>query len=471
MGVLSGQRDVLTGLVSNGRPETVDGERVLGLFLNTLPHRQQLGGGSWSDLARETFATEHEGLPFRRYPLAQMQQDRGGLPLFETAFDFTHFHVYQQLRGLRNLQVLGVNGFNQTNFPFLAEFNLDLATSEVHLNLKYDAGKICDEYATTIGSSYATTLTAMAREPAQRYAYCSLLSPQEQQNLLAWNETRADYPPGSVHELFEKRARKQPDALAIAWEEAQITYGELNRRANQLAHHLRGLGIGPEKRVGICLERSLAMIVGLLAILKAGGAYVPLDPSYPAERLSFILAETRMPVLLTQQGLLAGLSLHGARAVLLDTESEAIARELAENPLSGVAAENLAYVIYTSGSTGTPKGVQIAHRSVVNFLHAMRQQPGLSEQDRLLSITSLSFDIAALELFLPLMVGAHVTLVSRETATDSAQLALKLMETGATVMQATPATWQLLVHVRTWGGSPLKILCGGEALSRNLPTS
>ncbi len=169
-----------------------------------------------------------------------------------------------------------------------------------------------------------------------------------------------------------------PDAVAIIFEDEQLTYAELNARANQLANHLRRMGVGPEVLVGICMERSLEMVVGILGILKAGGAYVPLDPAYPKARLAFMLEDAQMPVLLTQSGWLEGLPEHGAQVVCLDTDWEEIAQESKQNPCSGVTAENLAYVIYTSGSTGQPKGVQIPHRAVVNFFQAMRQQPGLT---------------------------------------------------------------------------------------------
>ena len=237
----------------------------------------------------------------------------------------------------------------------------------------------------------------------------------------------------------------------------QLTYGELNRRANQLAHHLRKLGVGPEALVGIYMERSLEMMVGLLGTLKAGGTYVPLDPDHPPERIALVLKDARIPVLLTQERLLEDLAALGPvaqghraeevqacpeqsrRVICVDTDWEAITRQSEANPTSLVSSENLAYLIYTSGSTGRPKGVQITHRALVNFLNSMRQQPGLSDGDVLLSVTTLSFDIAGLELFLPLTVGARVVVVGREVAGDGMYLSAQLAGSGATVMQATPA--------------------------------
>jgi len=261
---------------------------------------------------------------------------------------------------------------------------------------------------------------------------------------------------------------RTPNKVAITFENSYMTYGELNQRANQLAHYLQTLQVGPEVLVGICMERSLEMAIALLGILKAGAAYIPIDPNYPQERLAVMLEDSQLPVLLTTENLLPKLPEHQARVVCLDTDREKIAQHSEENPSRGTTPDNLAYTIYTSGSTGKPKGVQVTHRGVVNFLHSMRETPGLSAEDILLAVTTISFDIAALELYLPLSVGARVELVKREVATDAAKLIQALEQSGATVMQATPATWRMLLSAGWKGNKKLKILCGGEAMSRNL---
>ena len=255
---------------------------------------------------------------------------------------------------------------------------------------------------------------------------------------------------------------KTPDAVAVVFENQELTYGELNQRVNQLAHYLRSLGVKPEVLVGICVERSLEIVIGLLAILKAGGAYVPLDPAYPQERLAFMLEDAAVSVLLTQEHLVKLLPEYQAQVVCLDRDWDEIAKTSTDNLLNQATTENLAYVIYTSGSTGQPKGVQINHDAVVNFLSTMRQTPGLTQEDILLSVATLSFDIAGLELYLPLIVGARVVIVSREVAADGIQLLQKLILSKATVMQATPATWRLLLGAGWSGTGQLKILCGGE---------
>ena len=298
----------------------------------------------------------------------------------------------------------------------------------------------------------------------------SLLTEEKPHCLLEeWNNTQADYPTNlCIHQWFESQVEQTPDNVAVTFEEKQLTYRELNCRANQLAHYLQTLDVKPEVLVGICLERSLDMFVGLLGILKAGGAYVPLDPAYPHERLTFMLEDSHLPVFLTQQPVLERFPEYRTRVVCLDADWEIIAQQSEENPVSRVTAENLAYTIYTSGSTGKPKGVQIEHRSVVNLLSSMRHEPGLTEQDVLLAITTISFDMAVPDLYLPLIVGACTVLVSREAASDAGRLLKTLEKSGATFMQATPATWRLLLAAGWCGNKQLKILCGGEALTRDL---
>ncbi len=290
----------------------------------------------------------------------------------------------------------------------------------------------------------------------------------EYELLLKWNHTRASYPNLCLHEVIARQADRTPDAIAALFENQALTYRDLNARANQLARHLQRLDVGPDVLVGICINRSLDMLVGLLAILKAGGAYVPLDPEYPAERLAHMVEDSRLKVLLTQGDLRAQLKALPAQLICVDSLRDVLARESDANCFSAVTPENLAYVIYTSGSTGKPKGVQIPHRAVVNFLTSMQSRPGLGAKDVLLAVTTISFDIAGLELYLPLTVGARVVLASREATADGEQLRELLASCKATCMQATPATWRLLLEAGWKGQKNLKILIGGEAVPRDL---
>jgi amino acid adenylation domain-containing protein len=285
--------------------------------------------------------------------------------------------------------------------------------------------------------------------------------------LLDWNQTAASYPQRCLHELIQDQVEHTPDAVAIECGDERLTYRELDVRANQLANHLVALGVGPDVLVGICVERSLEMLVGLLGTLKAGGAYVPIDPAYPAERQAFMLESSEAPIVLTQERLVDALPPGEFEVVLLDRDWPEISQLPTAAPPSDGDTEQLAYVIYTSGSTGKPKGVQIPHRALVNFLWTMRERPGLDADDVLVAVTTLSFDIAGLELYLPLIVGARIVLARQETSNPTA-LASLLDRAGATVMQATPTTWRMLLDSGWQGRTGMKALCGGEALPLSL---
>jgi len=271
-----------------------------------------------------------------------------------------------------------------------------------------------------------------------------------------------------IHEWFTAQADSTPDSIAVVSGTQRLAYRELDIRSNRLANHLRAMGVGPDVLVGMCLDRSADMVVALLAVLKAGGAYVPLDPRFPEERLRFMLEDSGTAVLITQANLLRHAPSARTAVVALDRDASRIAQEESEYQPSGATSRNLAYVIYTSGSTGTPKGVAVEHRSVVNLLASMRTRPGISVDDRLVATTTLSFDIAGLEIYLPLIAGAQLIIAPESAQTDGTALARVLKESDATIMQATPVTWRLLLD-SGWDGSPrMKMLCGGEALPRPL---
>ena len=262
--------------------------------------------------------------------------------------------------------------------------------------------------------------------------------------LRGWNETAHAVAPATLPELFAAQAARTPGATAVVFGDERLTYAELDRRANRLAHHLRGLGVGPEVVVGLCVERSPEMVVGLIGILKAGGAYLPLDPAYPQARLAFMVADA------ARAG--AGDAIGAARSAsrarrphrLPGCRRPAIARHPPTAPATCADPHHPAYVIYTSGSTGTPKGVVVAHAALSNFLLAMQEQVGLKPHDRLMAVTTIGFDIAAFELFLPLISGAGLALAAREVVQDPAALARAIAQSGSTIMQATPTLWHAL---------------------------
>jgi amino acid adenylation domain-containing protein len=467
LSLLSGQTEVTTGLVSNGRPEQAGADRTLGLFLNTLPVRASLRGGTWSDLIRQTLESEKEMLPFRWYPLASMQQQRGAEALFETGFSFNHFHVYERLRDLDSVEVLEEKIFEQTNFTLGAIFNLDSTSSQLHLQLNYNAAELAAEQIDAIGDYYRATLTQIAGSPGARYEASCLLPQRELRRLSEWNQTKAEFPTDQcVHQWFEAQMARTPEAVALVCEDEQISFRHLNERANQLAHHLQRLGVGPESLVGICLERSVELIVGLLGILKAGGAYVPLDPSYPRERLSLMLQDAGAQVLVTNEGLRPLLEGYDGQIVCLDAEREAIAAESTENCESNVTPGNLAYVIYTSGSTGKPKGVTITHLGVCNTLRWRQVAFELSEQDRLLQTISIAFDPSVWQIFGSLVTGSCLVLATPGGDKDVPYLLKVLREQEITIADFVPSMLQAFLdqEPRDACKQLRHVFCGGEVL-------
>jgi amino acid adenylation domain-containing protein len=272
----------------------------------------------------------------------------------------------------------------------------------------------------------------------------------------------------SVQAWFEDQARVSPEAVAVVFDDKEMSYRQLNLRANRLARRLQKLGVGPDKVVAICLERSFDLIIALLGVLKAGGAYLPVDPALPKERQALMLDDAQPLVLITESLLQPELPPVHAPVIVLDTER--LDSESGEDLSSQITGKNLAYVMYTSGSTGVPKGVEIPHEALINFLASMQERPGLTAQDVLVAVTTFSFDIAGLEIFLPLVTGARVIFLSRDDAADGFRVLHHLTANNATVLQATPSTWRMLLDAK-WPGDPkLKMLCGGEALPKDLAT-
>ena len=301
-----------------------------------------------------------------------------------------------------------------------------------------------------------------------------MVTKEESDRLLTFGkDTAMEYPQDKcIYQLFEQQVEKTPNSVAVVFESKQLTYQELNSKANQLARHLQDLGVGPEVLVGLYIYRSLDMVIAMLGILKAGGAYVPLDPAYPTDRLTFMVEDAGLSIVVTQEKLGAKLLdlttlATSFRVVNLENDWEQISQQTSENLDSKISSENLAYIIYTSGSTGKPKGVQIAHKSVVNLLQAIATCPGFGAGDTMLALTTISFDVSVPEIYGLLSVGGRVVLGSREVAKDLRQL-MELLASYATVMSATPATWRMLLDAGWEGSQNLKIISTGERLSREL---
>lgn len=466
------QRDIIVGspIINRNRVEI---ESVIGFFVNMLALRTDLTGNpTFRQLLKRVRkvvldAYAHLDLPFEKLVDGlQIPRDPSHTPLFQVMFALQNASTTSlQLSGLE------VRQFEKTSKTARFDLSLIMITGkELSGVVEYNTDLFEKATIARVMEHFQNLLAGIVASPDLPVFRLPMVTATEREQLLqAINATAQDYPRETCFcQLFEAQVEKTPGSVAVVFEKQALTYRELNERANQLAHYLQRVGVGPEVPVGMYLERSLEMVIGLLGVLKAGGVYIPLDPAYPRERLAFILADARVPVLLTQQQLVPELPPHQARVICLDSDQELLARERSENPWSRATADNLAYIIYTSGSTGKPKGVMISQRALVNFLCFMRERLAITAQDRMLATTSLSFDIAGLELYLPLLAGASVILVSREAIVDGHQLVRAIDTSQATLMQMTPAGWRMLIEAGWQGYRKLRLLCGGEALSQEL---
>ena len=457
------QDDLVVGTPIANRNHT-EIEGLIGFFANTLALRTDLSGNpSFRQLLRRVrevclAAYSHQDLPFEKLvEELHPQRDLSRSPIFQVMFVINNALV--ETVELTGLTVSPIKGDSEA-----AHFDLTLQIGETEQGLMeavlvyntdlFEAGTI----ARMLGH-FQTLLEAVIADPDRRLADLPLLTRAERHQLLVeWNNTRTDHPQDlCVHQLFEAQVERTPDAIAVVFQDQHLTYSELNRRANQLAHHLRALGVGPDVPVGVCLEQSLEIVIALVGVLKAGGVYVPLDPAYPNERLAFMLEDTEAAVLLTQERLVAGLPEHEARIVCLDSGWAAVAREKPDNPVTSTMDENLAYVIYTSGSTGRPKGVLVSHGSIVTHCRDIQRCYELDSSDRVLQFSSLSVDLS-LEQILPTLIAGARLLLARAEVSPPNEFHRIIAEFGLTVLNIPTPYWHELV--REWADLP--------ELSRNL---
>jgi natural product biosynthesis luciferase-like monooxygenase protein len=425
----TGQEDLLIGSLAAGR-DSASLAGLVGYFVNPIVIRADLSGiPSFASLLGRVRQTALAAFDHQRYPFPllverlQPVRDAARSPIFQVMFILQKAHL-PDADGLVSLAV-GESGAPVAlgDLPLesvrvrqhAAQFDLTLVMAEVDGRISASLQYNTDLFdAATIGrvaGHFLTLLKGMVAEPDRPISIIPMLTHAERYSLLIErNNSGADYPAGlCIHHLFETRVRSGADRIAIVYKNEQLSFQELDRRANQLAHHLKWLGVGPQALVGVCMERSLDMLVGLLAILKAGGAYVPLDPAYPKDRLGFVVEDARMPVIVTDRRLIERIPRTAARLVCVD--SEAVQSERDDKVASAVVADNTAYVIYTSGSTGKPKGVMVSHRNVVNFFRGMDERVVCGADDTMMAVTSISFDISALELLWSMMRCAKVLLL------------------------------------------------------------
>lgn len=474
----SGQERIVVGSPIAGRTR-VETEGLIGCFINTLAFNTDLSGDpSFRGLlgrvrANALGAYAHQELPFEKL-VEDLQPER----------DLSHTPVFQTMFQLRNIPrktlQSGTLRIEEMEFdPGIAKFDLTLEAVEhpdgIECSCEYASDLFERATIERLLGHYRTLLESAVSDPDLPLSHLPLLTPPERQQLLVdWNATQQDYPRGRcLHQLIDEQVERTPDAVAVVYGNQALTYRELTVRANQLAHYLQTLGVGPDVPVGLCVERSLELVVGLLAILKAGGAYVPMDPSYPQERLAYMLEDAQAPVLLTQAQLVGQvheLANAGVQVVCLDADVGAWAGQSTLAPSSEVSSAHLAYIIYTSGSTGKPKGVMISHEAICNHMHWMRDQLPLTRRDRVLQKTAISFDASVWEFYAPLLEGAQLIMGAPDIQRDPSMLIGHIVEQEVTIFQVVPSLLgMLLEHPEVQQCSTLRrVFCGGEALTVEL---
>jgi amino acid adenylation domain-containing protein len=494
----TGQDDICVGSgIANRRWRETEG--LIGMVINTLALRTDLSGDpTFRELLTRTRATTLEAYAHQDVPFDMV------VDAVRPARDLSHNPIFQVMLGFHDapLAPLDLPGLDVELTEALsngtAKFDLNVTvipraeqrlgrghgderapgaeTEGITLIWEYDTDLFEPATIERLIGHYQTLLEDIVERPGRRLSELAVLRDDERRTLAAWGRTEA-VATATLPELFEAQTARTPDAVAVEHGDALVSYRELNRRADRLARELSRRGVGPEDRVAICVDRSIELLVGLLAILKAGGAYVPLDSGHPRERLAFLLRDAAPRLLLSRTGLADRLP-PGDAPVLFVDEAQGMRDEApVDRPAAPVATrasyatpdpEGLAYVIYTSGSTGRPKGVAITHGALAGALLALRAGPGIDPSDRLLAVTTITFDIAALELFLPLVAGARVVLADRECAADAPRLIDALARSRATLMQATPATWQMLIEAGWRASPPFRVFCGGERMPDDL---
>jgi amino acid adenylation domain-containing protein len=458
------------GVTVAGRPPEIAGiESMVGLFINTLPLRVKLPPGK---AFRELLADVQEGqsslMAHQHLGLAEVQRLAGLDDLFDTLVVFESYPVDRG--GLAadagGVRLSDIGGRDATHYP------LSLAVTpgeRLALRLSYPPDLFEQASVEGTGVRLLRLLEAVVADAGQPIGTLDILTAEERQIILReWNDTARVIPPATLPELFAAQVKKTPSAVAVAFGDQSLTYGELDAHSNQLAHHLHSLGVGPEVVVGLCVERSLEMLIGLIGILKAGGAYLPLDPSYPPERLRFMLEDARAPVLVARSSLLARLPEHDARVVCLDADWATIARQPATAPASGLQPQSSAYVIYTSGSTGTPKGTVVDHASLSNKVLTLGKDFGAGPGFRIALLSSSAFDPSIEQATLPLVHGASIIVISDAVRESPDEFWDLIGRKKVHLLNCTPSLLESVVRSAPDNASLHHLVLGGEPFSMDL---
>ena len=466
---ISGQSDIVVGIPIQARQRS-DVSNLVGCFVNTLCIRQQIDLGvaftSLLDAVRTTSleAYEHQDVPFELLvERLGVRRDPCRTPLFQAMF--SHQQVSRRAAAFGGV-TLGQVHVNPAATPTDLMLAIMEGVSESRGVLHYSTDIFTARTARQLRERFEHFLAAILEQPASRLCDLPIITPEEREQVAhTWNQTERTFAHDALgHTSFVQCAAETPDAIALICGTKQLTYRELDAQSSRLAAHLNSEGVGAGQIVGIHLERSLDMVVAILATWKCGAAYLPLDPVFPAERLSYMLEDSSAKFVISTSKLASRRPSMAVQVVELDAQAAAIAAQTSTALPAPATSDALAYVLYTSGSTGKPKGVEITHRALVNFLTSMAREPGLQPSDRLLAVTTISFDISILELMLPLSMGARVAIANSDETQDGYALGDLIEQHGITVMQATPATWRLLIESEWAGSANFKALCGGEAL-------
>ena len=466
--------DVVFGATRNGRRSVLGGDpsvdRMVGLLINTLPVRVRIPAGqsvvAWLQQIRSDQVAvrdmEHSSLT----DVQAASAIPASVPLFDTLLLFANERLATAYNAI-DPRCTHFRIVEKTTYPITLH---GYSEAELILRFEYYTARFDDASIARMLDQLTTVLRGMVANGDRPVREMQLLSPEARHQLVeTWNQTACAYPSDRcAHEWIAGTAARDPARIAVEDATGAMSYGELDAAANRLARHLQQLGVGRGSLVAICLDRTRDLVVSLLATWKAGAAYVPLDPDYPEARVAAIVTDAAPALVITTTVLASRLPRTGVRVIRVDLERDAIAALDPAALPTAASPSDLAYVIFTSGSTGRPKGVQLEHRGLVNFLNSMRTRPGLGADDTLLAVTTISFDIAALELFLPLVVGARVVLAPRHVAIDGQALGQLLLQSGATMLQATPITWRILLEAGWTNPRRIAMLCGGEALPATL---
>jgi amino acid adenylation domain-containing protein len=447
----SQESDVVFGVTVSGRPPSLLGvESIVGLFINTLPMRVQVSAETKIlDLLKDLQAQQIEWEQYSYSSLADIQGWSNiprGTSLFESILVFESNTLKTGLKSNHeSLDLDNFRGVERTNYPLTV---VAVPRQQMLVRISYDTNRFDDGTITRLLGHFQTLLEGIISNPEARVSQLSLLTEFEKQQLLIdGHNSEVDYPVDKcIHQLFEEQVERTPDAVAVVFECQQLTYNELNCRANQLAHYLQSLGVKPDELVGIGVERSLEMIVGILGILKAGGAYVPLDPEYPQERLNFMLEDSQVKVLVTQAKLVESIPQHQAQLICLDTDWEKIAQNITSNPESGVKPDNLTYIIYTSGSTGKPKGVLVNHANVVRLFAATDSWYHFNSQDVWTLFHSYAFDFSVWEMWGALLYGGRLVIVPYLVTRSPESFYELLCQEKVTILNQTPTAFRQLIQ-------------------------